>query len=108
MTASASIRSNCRCQENQYACLIACQITETRDAGDCYFGHEEMAACVDEAHQHGIRLCAHTPALESIRQCIDHGVDVIYHVPYIDEQCELLLLEITSGCEGMLTVHLQR
>lgn len=55
------------------------QITETRDAQDCYFSDTETAACVEEAHSQGIRVCAHARARDSVKMCIRHGVDVIYH-----------------------------
>ncbi|KAK3934804.1 hypothetical protein QBC46DRAFT_299238 [Diplogelasinospora grovesii] len=61
-------------------------ITETRDAEECYFTNDETKACVDEAHRHGIRLCAHARARDSVRQCVEHGVDIIYHGSYIDEE----------------------
>lgn len=62
------------------------EICETRSAQDCYFTDEETAACVDEAHKYGKRLCAHARARDSIKMCIKHGVDVIYHASYIDEE----------------------
>lgn len=62
------------------------QITETRDAQDCYFSDAETAACVDEAHKHGIRLCAHARARDSVKMCIRHGVDIIYHASWIDDE----------------------
>ncbi|KAL4739217.1 hypothetical protein BDV11DRAFT_205281 [Aspergillus similis] len=61
-------------------------ITEIRDAVDCYFSDEETKACVDEAHKHGIRLCAHARARDSVRQCVEHGVEIIFHGSYIDEE----------------------
>ncbi|QGI88570.1 hypothetical protein CEK25_003526 [Fusarium fujikuroi] len=62
------------------------EITEIRSAQDCYFNDEEMAACVDEAHKRGKRLCAHARARDSIKMCVKHGVDVIYHGSYIDDE----------------------
>ena len=62
------------------------QITETRDAQDCYYTDEETAACVDEAHRHGVRLCAHARARDSVKMCIRHGVDIIYHASWIDDE----------------------
>ncbi|KAK5171458.1 uncharacterized protein LTR77_004603 [Saxophila tyrrhenica] len=62
------------------------QITETRDAQDCYYTDEETAACVDEAHRHGKRLCAHARARDSVKMCVKHGVDIIYHASWIDEE----------------------
>lgn len=62
------------------------EITETRSAQDCYFSDEETAACVDEAHKHGKRLCAHARARDSVKMCVRHGVDVIFHASYIDDE----------------------
>ncbi|KUJ11037.1 isoaspartyl dipeptidase-like protein [Mollisia scopiformis] len=62
------------------------EITEIRSAQDCYFSDEETAACVDEAHGLGKRLCAHARARDSVKMCVRHGVDVIYHASYIDEE----------------------
>lgn len=62
------------------------QITETRSAEDCYFTDEETAACVEEAHGLGVRLCSHARARDSVKMCIKHGVDVIYHASWIDSE----------------------
>ncbi|KAI1868208.1 hypothetical protein JX265_007031 [Neoarthrinium moseri] len=62
------------------------EITEIRSAQDCYFTDEETAACVDEAHKHGRMLCAHARARDSVKMCIRHGVEAIYHASYIDEE----------------------
>jgi len=62
------------------------QITETRDAQDCYFSDAETAACVDEAHRQGKRLCAHARARDSVKMCVKHGVDIIYHASWIDDE----------------------
>lgn len=67
--------------------LLTGQICEIRSAQDCYFTDEETAACVEEAHKQGIRLCAHARARDSVKMCVKHGVDVIYHGSYIDEVC---------------------
>ena len=62
------------------------EITKIRSAQDCYFNDEEMAACADEAHKRGKRLCAHARARDSVKMCVKHGVDVIYHGSYIDDE----------------------
>ncbi|KAH0175190.1 hypothetical protein KCU67_g367, partial [Aureobasidium melanogenum] len=62
------------------------EITETRSAQDCYFTDEETAACVDEAHKHGKRLCAHARARDSVKMCVRHGIEAIYHASYIDDE----------------------
>lgn len=43
---------------------------------------------MDQAHKQGRRLCAHARARDSVKMCVKHGVDVIYHASYIDEVCE--------------------
>ena len=62
------------------------EITESRSAQDSYYSDAETAACVDEAHRHGVRLCSHARARDSVKMCVRHGVDVIYHGSYIDEE----------------------
>ncbi|KIW73146.1 hypothetical protein PV04_01287 [Phialophora macrospora] len=62
------------------------EICEVRSAQDCYFTEEETAACVDEAHKAGKSICAHARARDSVKMCVKHGVDVIYHGSYIDEE----------------------
>ncbi|CCD51611.1 putative isoaspartyl dipeptidase protein [Botrytis cinerea BcDW1] len=62
------------------------EITETKSAQDCYYTDDETAACVDEAHSLGARLCAHARARDSVKMCIRHGVDVIYHASYTDDE----------------------
>lgn len=63
-------------EEVNYSCLFLpechidkVQITEIRSAQDCYFTDEETAACVDEAHKLGKRLCAHARARDSVTMC---------------------------------------
>lgn len=62
------------------------EICETRSAQDCYFTEEETAACVDEAHGLGKRLCAHARARDSVKMCVKHGVDVVFHASFTDDE----------------------
>lgn len=66
--------------------LTQSQITEIRSAQDCFFTDEETAACVKTAHALNKRLCAHARAGDSVKMCVRHGVDVIYHASYIDDE----------------------
>ncbi|EPQ51840.1 amidohydrolase [Gloeophyllum trabeum ATCC 11539] len=61
-------------------------ICDDRSAEDCYFTDEETAACVDEAHKAGKLVCAHARARDSVTMCVKHGVDVIYHASFIDDE----------------------
>lgn len=61
-------------------------ICESRSAQDCFFTDEETEAAVDEAHKLKKRVCAHARARDSVTMCIRHGVDVIYHASYVDDE----------------------
>lgn len=69
-------------------------IIESKSAEECFFSDEETAACVDEAHRNGIRVCSHARARDSVIQSARHGVDVIYHASYTDEEGMQLLEKV--------------
>lgn len=46
----------------------------------------EVAAVVDVAHGYKRRVCAHARGAESVKVCLKHGVDIIYHATLCDEQ----------------------
>ncbi len=48
---------------------------------------EEVEMAMREIKRYGLRACAHARSADSIRQCIDHGVQIIYHASYADEEC---------------------
>jgi imidazolonepropionase-like amidohydrolase len=47
---------------------------------------EEVAAAAEVAHAHGKRLSAHARSAESIKRCVRHGIKVVYHANYADEE----------------------
>ncbi|HEX9558727.1 MAG TPA: amidohydrolase family protein [Reyranella sp.] len=51
----------------------------------------EVAAGVDAAHTIGRRVAAHARASASVKRAVKHGVDVIYHCDYADEEALDLL-----------------
>ena len=55
------------------------------------FSDEEIAMCVTEAKRFGKRVAAHARSCESVKQCIRHGVEVIYHASFADEEALDLL-----------------
>ncbi|KAJ9158220.1 Composite domain of metallo-dependent hydrolase [Coniochaeta hoffmannii] len=71
------------------------EICDARSAQDCFFTDEETAAAVDEAHRYKKRVCAHARARDSVTQCIKHGVDVIFHGSYVDDE-GMEMLEATK------------
>lgn len=62
------------------------EITGTQRAEDTYFSDEEVAACVAEAHRRGKLVCAHARSAESVKMCVRHGVDVVYHASFTDAE----------------------
>ena len=46
----------------------------------------EVAAVCDVAHAHGKRIAAHARSAESVKMCLRHGVQVIYHATLLDEK----------------------
>jgi len=55
------------------------------------FADEEVAMCVAEAKRYGKRVAAHARSCESVKQCVRHGVEVIYHASFTDEEALDLL-----------------
>ena len=49
--------------------------------------NEEVAMAMQEARPYGIRACAHARSADSVKQCLDHGVEIIYHASYADTEC---------------------
>jgi imidazolonepropionase-like amidohydrolase len=50
------------------------------------FSEEEVAMCASEAKRRGIKLAAHARSIGSIRQCVEHGIEYIYHASFTDEE----------------------
>jgi imidazolonepropionase-like amidohydrolase len=48
----------------------------------------EVAAVCDVALAHGKRVAAHARSAESVRMCLRHGVEVIYHATLLDESAQ--------------------
>ena len=48
---------------------------------------EEVSMAMSEVRRQGIRACAHARSKGSVLQCIEHGIEIIYHASYADEEC---------------------
>jgi imidazolonepropionase-like amidohydrolase len=62
----------------EYIAGIPAEFTPMTDA--------EVAVAVEEAKLRGKRVQAHARSCESIKQCLRHGIDVIYHASFTDEE----------------------
>jgi imidazolonepropionase-like amidohydrolase len=50
------------------------------------FSDEEISMLVREARVNGKRIAAHARSCESIKQCMRHGIDIIFHASFTDEE----------------------
>jgi len=55
-------------------------------ADTTWMSDEEVAVAVSEAHMRGKRVTSHARSCESIKQSVRHGVEVIYHASFADEE----------------------
>lgn len=61
------------------------QITGSAMNHETFFTREEVRVAVEEATRRGVRVCAHARNQNSIRLCVEEGVNIIYHASYTDE-----------------------
>jgi len=47
---------------------------------------EEVAMAVQEARRRGKTVAAHARSSGSIKQCVRHGIEIIYHASFLDEE----------------------
>jgi imidazolonepropionase-like amidohydrolase len=62
----------------EYIAGIPAEFTPMTDA--------EIAVAVSEARMRGKRVAGHARSCESIKQCVRHGVEIIYHASFADEE----------------------
>jgi imidazolonepropionase-like amidohydrolase len=63
--------------------------------GNAQLTYDELAAAVDEAHRHGMRVASHAIGTEGIKNALRAGVDSIEHGHMLDD--EALALFASSG-----------
>ena len=62
------------------------EITGKQRAAHNYFSAEEVDMAVREAHRRFVRVAVHARAAESVKLAVKHGVDIIYHASFVDEE----------------------
>ncbi len=60
-------------------------------SGQTLMSDDEVAAVAEVARERGKRVAAHARSAASIKMCVRHGVDVIYHASFADEEARDLL-----------------
>lgn len=53
---------------------------------DTLFTEAELAAVAEVVHRQGRRMSAHARSAESVKMCVRHGVKLIYHCNFADEE----------------------
>jgi len=66
------------------------EMTDTA-AQETPMADEEVAMAMREARRRGLRACAHARSAESVKMCVRHGIEIIYHASYADEEALDLL-----------------
>ena len=56
------------------------------DANATLIDDDELAALVSVAHGRGLRVAAHATSAGSVKMCVRHGVDIIYHAALADAE----------------------
>ena len=51
----------------------------------------EMAAAAEVVHAHSKRMSAHARSADAVKMCVRHGVKVIYHANFLDDEALELL-----------------
>jgi imidazolonepropionase-like amidohydrolase len=62
------------------------QITGRAFNHETFFTDEEVAVAVQEATRRGVRVSAHARNSTSIKLCVRHGVNIIYHASFADDE----------------------
>jgi imidazolonepropionase-like amidohydrolase len=70
--------------------------TPASPAGTTWMSDEEVAMAVHEAHLRGKRVAAHARSAASVKQAVRHGIEIIYHASFTDEE-SLDLLEANKA-----------
>ncbi|MFN9391437.1 MAG: amidohydrolase family protein [Betaproteobacteria bacterium] len=58
----------------------------------------EIAAVCEVAHMHGKRVAAHARSAHSVKLCLKHGVQVIYHATLVDDEACAALEAAREWC----------
>jgi imidazolonepropionase-like amidohydrolase len=58
----------------------------------------EVEAAMEVARAAAVRVCAHARSAESVKMCVRHGIDIIYHATFADEEALDLLEANRDRC----------
>ena len=97
------IRKVCRLLVREGVDLLKLNVSGQTGQGDSR-GHRavmtdaEVAAVMEVARTAGVRVCAHARSADSVKMCIRHGLGIIYHANFADEEALDLLEANRDWC----------
>jgi len=62
-------------------------LTKGAVPGNAQLTPDELAAAIDEAHSHGLRVAAHAIGTRGIKNALNAGIDSIEHGTMLDDEC---------------------
>ena len=65
--------------------------TPALPSGQTLMCDDEVAAVAEVARERGKRVAAHARSAESVKMCVRHGVDIVYHASYADTEARDML-----------------
>jgi len=68
-------------------------LTKGAVPGNAQLTYDELAAAIDEAHRHGLRVAAHAIGTEGIKNALRAGIDSIEHGSLLDDEAIALMRE---------------
>ncbi|HEV3195380.1 MAG TPA: amidohydrolase family protein [Candidatus Cybelea sp.] len=68
-------------------------LTKGAVPGNAQLAPDELAAAIDEAHRHGLRVAAHAIGVQGIKNALRAGIDSIEHGTMLDDECIALFKE---------------
>ena len=66
-------------------------LSEFAPPGVLTYTDEEVATAVEEAHLRGMRVVCHSRSAAAVKQAVRHGVDIIGHANYLDDEAVRML-----------------
>jgi len=65
--------------------------TPALPSGQTLMCDDEVAAVAEVARERGKRVAAHARSAESVKMCVRHGIDIVYHATCADEEARDML-----------------
>ena len=97
------IRKVCRLLVREGVDLLKLNVSGQTGQGDLRANRAvttdaEVAAAMEVARTAGVRVCAHARSADSVKMCIRHGLGIIYHANFADEEALDLLEANRDWC----------